>query len=110
MDALKNIPRWLVDGSLAALVLLIAAGIYVSGDSGPSPEAAPDPKQGVELVSHGGKIGEEGSMRVTGVIRNTANQTHGLVNVDISLPDETDAKIGFTTTTTEDGARHEMAV
>jgi hypothetical protein len=100
MDALKNNPRWVVGGSLVALVLLIAVGLYVSGNSSAGPEDAPESQQGVALVSHEGTIEEDGSMRVTGVVRNTSNRTHGRVKVDVSLYDETEAKIGSTSTTT----------
>lgn len=102
MDALKNSPRWIIGGSLAALVLLIAVGIYASGDGGTSPGTAPESQQGVVLVSHEGTIGENGSMRVMGVVRNTSSQAHRRVKVDISLYDETDTEIGSTSTTTED--------
>lgn len=100
MDALTNNPRWAVGGTLVALVLLIAVGLYASGDSGAGPEDAPGSQRGVALVSHEGTIGEDGSMRVTGVVRNTSNRTHGRVKVDITLYDASDAKIGSTSTTT----------
>lgn len=86
---------------MAALVFLIAVGLYVSGDGAARSGDAPESQRGVALVSHEGTIGEAGSMRVTGVVRNTSNQTHRRVKVDISLYDETDAKVGSTSTTTE---------
>lgn len=100
MDALKNNPRWIVGGSLVAIILLVAVGIYASGDSGTDSTDALDSQQGVALVSHEGTVEADGSLRVTGVVRNTSNQTHSRVKVDVSLYDKTDAKIGSTSTTT----------
>lgn len=108
MNVLKNSPRWAVGGSIGAIVLLIAVGLYISSNSGADSEDAPGSQRGVALVSHEGTIGEDGSLRVTGVVRNTSNRTHGRVKVDITLYDQTDAKIGSTSTTTEDlGAAQE---
>lgn len=101
MDVLKNPPRWAVGGSMAALVLLIAVGLYASGDGTASSGDAPESQRGVALVSHEGTVGAAGAMRVTGVVRNTSNQAHRRVKVDISLYDETDARVGSTSTTTE---------
>jgi hypothetical protein len=101
MDVPKDTPRWAVGGAVAALVLLIAVGLYVSGDGADSSGDGPESQRGVALVSHEGTIGEAGSMHVTGVVRNTSTQTHRRVKVDIILYDETDARIGSTSTTTE---------
>lgn len=100
MDVLKYNPRWAVGGSIAVGVLLIVVGIYVWGKGSTSPEDALESQQGVALVSHEGTIREDGSMRVTGVVRNTSDRAHGRVTVDISFYDETDAKIGSTSTAT----------
>jgi hypothetical protein len=100
MDVPKDTPRWAVGGAVAALLLLIAVGLYATGN-GPATTDAPESQRGVALVSHEGTIGEADSMRVTGVVRNTSTETHRRVKVDISLYDETDVKVGSTSTTTE---------
>jgi len=95
---LNNNPRWVVGGSIAVVILLIAAGLFAWGEDGTNPADASESPQGVALVSHEGTVGENGSMRVTGVVRNTSSRTHSRVKVDISFYDASNAKIGSTST------------
>ncbi|MFB6098373.1 MAG: FxLYD domain-containing protein [Salinibacter sp.] len=90
---------WRVGGMVAVLGL-IGVGLYtLSGDQSP-PRTAGESGEEVALVSHEGKIRADGSLVVTGVVRNTSNQTHSRVKVAISLYDDANTKIGSTTTAT----------
>lgn len=91
-------------GGAIVVLGLIGVGLYMwgNGPSGGESDALAPSQQDLELVSHEGRRREDGSLLVTGVVRNTSRRTYGQVTVDISLYDETDAEVGATSVATRD--------
>lgn len=89
-------------GGAIVIIGLIGVGLYTWGNGRPGGESdslAPS-QQNLELVSHEGRVREDGSLLVTGMVRNTSSRTYSQVKVDISLYDETDAEVGATSVAT----------